>query len=458
MSEVSQLQHVRRTTPMGVRVLLLDTGSILGPQEVAMLQALQSRSNKGIEEHLEILAQKGPQKFMATYYVQYGHKSIGDCGSITLFIEGGTMLVAKALQDWELYNGQEGSTRYMDFQNQPFRNILDWELGELILSGWRTFYSFATPLIEEDLIRRYPRNEGEDEKTYEKAIKARAFDIVRGFLPAGAQTNFSWHTTLRQAADLLMRLRHHPLEEVRQVADAIEEALIEKYSSSFGQKRYEETEAFNREWMRNWYLQWSTDGKHYPDFRCNLGQFKRHLLSGYKNLLLNRPAKTEIPKELAECGNMQSDFMLDFASFRDIQRHRAVHQRMPLLTDRFGFEPWYLGELPEVVAKKALTLLEEQKVRIQLMRSTWAEENLLQYYQPMGYKIPNRITGSLPSWVYLIELRGTRFVHPTLRQRALKQGEFLKEELGHTGLRLHIDPDPDRFDIRRGQHDIVVKD
>lgn len=458
MSQFSNLQHVRRTTPMGVRILLLDTGAIISPEAEAMLQALQSRSNKGIEEHLEVLAKKGSQGFISTYYVNYGHKSIGDCGSITLFIEGGSMLVAKALQDWELYNGQEGSTRFMDFQFQPFRNILGSELGNKMLEEWRRFYVFATPLIESDLTRRFPRKEGEDEKTYEKAIKARAFDIVRGFLPAGAATNFSWHTTLRQAADLLMRLRHHPLEEVREVADAIEDALNEKYPSSFGHKRYPETEDFNREWMRRWYLEWSTDKVRYPNFRGSLGQFKPHLLTKYRDLLRMRPPKTELPKELAECGNICTDFDLDFASFRDVQRHRAVHQRMPLLTDRFGFEPWYLGELPHEVTPLAIEVLELQKERLRELLNAGEDENLVQYYQPMGYRIPNRITGSLPSMVYLVELRATRFVHPTLRARALQSGEFLKKELGFTGLKIHIDPDPDRFDIRRGQHDIVIKE
>jgi len=40
-----------------------------------------------------------------------------------------------------------------------------------------------------------------NQNIYDKAIAARAFDILRGFLPAGATTNIAWHTNLRQAAD-----------------------------------------------------------------------------------------------------------------------------------------------------------------------------------------------------------------------------------------------------------------
>jgi len=73
---------------------------------------------------LEVLAEKGADNFMSKFYVGYGHKSIGDCGSITLFIEGVSMLGAKAIQDTKLYNGQEASTRYIDFSKQPILNPL----------------------------------------------------------------------------------------------------------------------------------------------------------------------------------------------------------------------------------------------------------------------------------------------------------------------------------------------
>jgi hypothetical protein len=57
------------------------------PEVIAMLQALYSRSPKSVKEHLNVVGKKGPEGFMSTYYVEYGHKSIGDCGTTTLFIE-----------------------------------------------------------------------------------------------------------------------------------------------------------------------------------------------------------------------------------------------------------------------------------------------------------------------------------------------------------------------------------
>ena len=69
------------------------------PEDLAMLQALYSRSPASVVSHLDKLKQSGSGKFMDQYYVGYGHASIGDCGATTLFIEQVSMLVAKAVQD-----------------------------------------------------------------------------------------------------------------------------------------------------------------------------------------------------------------------------------------------------------------------------------------------------------------------------------------------------------------------
>ena len=57
--------------------------------------------------------------------------------------------------------------------------------------------------------------------------------------------------------------------------------------------------------------------------------------------------------------------------------------------------------------------------------------------------------------MYMVELRATRFVHPTLRVRAAQLAASLEELYGKEGLVIHLDPDADRFDVKRGEHDIV---
>ncbi|MBP9749969.1 MAG: FAD-dependent thymidylate synthase [Candidatus Pacebacteria bacterium] len=447
-STIANLQHATRTLKDGAVVLVLNTGALINPEAEAMLQALHSRSTGGIRAHLEVLIEKGAEHFMGTFYVGYGHKSIGDCGDVTVFVEGVSMLVAKAIQDWRLYAGQESSTRYVDFGAQAFKNPVGTPEGEALQERWRAFYLTGLPVMRDSLTVRYPKAPEEKEGVYQKAIAARAFDTMRAFLPAGATTNLAWHMNLRQFADELTLLRHHPLVEVREVALAVEDALLEAFPSSFTSKRYEATEAYSTSLMRSHYY----DDLSAEPFVMTRNDIDRVQLEEYREALISRPPKTELPRHIAECGTMQFRFLLDFGSWRDIQRQRSVVQRMPLLTTRHGFHPWYLGELPEALRTQAEDLITLQETSLTTLATT---PEVAQYYLPMGYMTANRLTGDLHALTYIVELRTTRFVHPTLRERAQQMATVLLREFGPSGLTLHLDAEPDRFDVRRGEHDIV---
>ena len=99
--EISEKHSVENLSNGGF-VLVLNTEAKIDGQAEAMLQALHSRSTGGIQSHLKVLEEKGAENFMDQFYVGYGHKSIGDCGSATVFVEGVSMLAAKAIQHWRL--------------------------------------------------------------------------------------------------------------------------------------------------------------------------------------------------------------------------------------------------------------------------------------------------------------------------------------------------------------------
>ncbi|MDO8231883.1 MAG: FAD-dependent thymidylate synthase [bacterium] len=461
---VLELRHVTRELTGGGFVLILNTGAVIDAEAEAMLQALHSRSVGGIRAHLKTLAEKGPERFMKNFYVGYGHKSIGDCGTGTIFIEGVSMLVAKAIQDWLLYSGQEASTRYIDFLMQKFIDLFGLPGSMEILEEWRSFYASSQNPLREHLRECFPRNQEEDVNVYEKAINARSFDILRGFLPAGATTNLSWHTNLRQAADHIAFLRCHPLREVHVVAEAMESALQEAFPSSFGHKRYEATEKYHTMWMREEYYFSGT--KHHdvcPPNKVGAVHKKTVLtrnsidinrLEEYKDFLVARPEKTELPKQMAECGAMQFEFLIDFGSFRDIQRHRSVIQRMPLLSSSFGVHSWYFESLPDKLRQEAEKLVRRQLAAI----DTLPQDRLgRQYYLPMGMCVPCRLTGDLPALVYVVERRAQRDVHPTLHEVALEMADDLLTQFGPFGLTLNVDREKGRFDVKRGLQDIVQK-
>jgi thymidylate synthase ThyX len=455
MSTIEELQHHTTRLKGGGKIVVLDSGAVLTAEMTAMLQALHSRSVAGIDGHLEVLAERGPEKFMSTYYVQYGHKSIGDCGVGIVFIEGISMLAAKAIQDSKLYNGQEASTRYIDFAKQPFIDPVGNDASQTLLESWRKFYLKAVAEMKSVLPERYPMDAGEKERSYQKAIEARAFDITRGFLPAGASTNIAWTTTLRQFDDRILQLRHHPLAEVREIADKLEDAMIAVYPSSFNheKKRYEETEKYTRAAAAHYYYHDSNS----PELSLVRDGVDHAaiLANGDNELLVNRPPKTELPKWFGAYGEATFAFTLDFGSFRDIQRHRAVTQRMPLLTADIGFHDWYLDELTDSLRSEAITLIAELTGAAEKLVDDVA---LRQYYLPMGLKISNYLSGDLPALLYLVELRATSLVHPTLAVQAANMAAALKATYKDIGIQIHLSSEPGRFDVKRGEADIIKKD
>lgn len=423
------------------------------PQDMAMMQALYSRSAASVTEHVEKVKQSGSGKFMERYYVGYGHASIADCGSTTVFIEGVSMLVAKAIQDWPLYSGQETSSRYIDMSKQeivdPLAGTSAGKASKAILAKWMKFYTENQAAVEAHLRVKYPRKDGEDEKVYDRAIKARIFDILRGFLPAGVTTQLSWHTNLRQAHDKLVLLRYHPLEEVRTVAEQIHRQLVEKYPQSFGHMQYAQQEMY-RAYIAKEHT-FVSEKKYAGDFTARTN-IKSADLAKYQKLTSKRPIKTGLPVFLADLGNVTFEFLLDFGSFRDIQRHRNGTCRMPLLTTKFGFQKWYLDQLPADVAKKAQALIKEQVAAIKKLK---APKEVLQYYVAMGFNVPCKVTYGLPAAVYTMELRSGKLVHPTLRVVAHKMYKAMKKMFPK--LVLHPDLDSDDWDIRRGMQDIKEK-
>ncbi len=450
--ELKNLQHVTKKidgTKNG-EVIVLNTGATITSEAEAMLQALHSRSTGGLKHHLKILEERGAEKFMSSFYVGYGHKSIGDCGSITIFVEGVSMLAAKAIQQQKLYSGQEASTRYIDFSKQDFIDSTNTELGNEILEIQRKFYLSALEPTITKLKIDYPIQGDEKESVYNKAINARAFDITRGFLPAGASTNLAWHSNLRQISDHLLFLRHHPLQEVRNIAQAIEQAVLEYTPSSFTTKRYEKTEEYQKEIAKSYYYHNSKA----PRFKIG-NILNKSMIKLYKPLLDNRPLKTEMPQHLSFIGDVICEFNLDFGSFRDLQRHRALDQRMPLLTQQLGFNGWYMRELPDEIKDKALQHLKDLYLKIkELKQKHKVSDEELQYFIPMGYNISNMIRGNVVAMSYMAELRATRFVHPTLRIIAKNIGLYMNNELG---IKIHFDDESDRFDVKRGEHDIELK-
>jgi thymidylate synthase ThyX len=419
------------------------------PEDIAMMQALYSRSGQSVLEHVKKVQETGSGKFMEKFYVGYGHQSIADCGSTTIFIENLSILADKAIQDWPLYSGQETSTRYIDMSKRDIIDPANTPESKAILDNWMNFYTNKQEELKEYIKNKYPKKEEEKQEIYEKTVAAKAFDVMRGFLPAGITTQLSWHTNLRQAWDKLAWLQHHPLAEIRNIAKQIITSLQTKYPHSFCHPIYEDQEKYRQETAAK-YNYYDPSGKIEGfSFKTTI---KNSELEQYEDLISTRPPKIGLPIFLAELGQIQFDFMLDFGSFRDIQRHRNGVCRMPLLTAKHGFNNWYLEQLPESIRTEAEELIANQIKTINGLNINDLEK---QYYLAVGFNIPCRTTYALPAAVYVAELRSGKPVHPSLRQVAHQMCQSIQNEFPK--LKLHCDLEPSDWDIKRGEQDIIKK-
>ncbi len=429
----------------------------LHPEDNAMVQAMCSRSPADFEEHIDKVEEVGSGNFMDQFYVGYNHASIGDCGSTTIFIKGVSMLMAKAVQDNPLYSGQESSTRYMDFSKVQFETPGIRLESHFIQHTWMGFYHRAFPELLNHFREQFPRKADETEKWYENALRARTFDVLRAFIPAGAHTNLTWHTNLRQARDKLRLLLVHPETRTAEMAAEILSQLNTKYPhSGFAFDMSEEEWVWRREVAKKYtYLNEGTGIRHLRSGQVDvsLSNFSWPHDRTLLDLLGRRPRHVLMPGVLAKYGTITSQFELDFGSFRDLQRHRNGFIQMPLLTTDWGFHPWYLQQMPAKMRAAAEDLIQAQIKRITILPVSPVEK---QSYIAMGFKVPCLVTQTLPAFAYRVELRSSKSVHPTLRHVAQAEAVLFMELTNHE-ISLHVDMSDDIWDTRRGTQTIEAR-
>lgn len=450
----------------------------LNPEDLAMLQALYSRSAESVDVHIEKVRASGSGNFMSKFYVGYGHKSIADCGSTTMFIEGVSLLAAKAIQDTPLYSGQETSTRYIDMSKQTIIDPVGTPESRAILDDWMTFYTTNQDRVATHVREMHPMRPDEDPALFERACKARAFDILRGFLPAGITTQLSWHSNLRQAGDHLTRLANHPLVEVRWIARGLRHHLGNRYTSSgmgmslpmVSGESADTASATRAAWERAIGDYTYSNGPSEALLRSGLGMVGRINgrswivyiddptmadLGGYHELVKTRPRGCVLPHFLSERARLNFEFLLDFGSFRDLQRHRNGVVRMPLLTTSCGFESWYLEQLTGTdLHKQAVDLILRQSKRIAALPCEAVEK---QNYIALGFRVDANVTFGLPAAVYVMELRSSKTVHPTLRRKVHQMIGLFQSIWKPADFALYVDMDPDDWSIRRGAQTIAER-
>lgn len=224
--DLHRIRYHNPLPPSKPRVL---TVAPIPPEKCAYALARYSRSPDSIADSLEWVRTHDSQKFLESFYFQYGHASIADLGHVVLCFEGVSELAATEIEDEQLWDGQARSSRYQEFGASGFVTPPGLEGADL-----ETYTQSARNLLESykqihaemigHLSDRLPRPDAMKPDVYARNIAARAFDVARYLLFLGIPTGVGQVTSIRTLEKQIRRLKVSPYPELREIAEEIAEA------------------------------------------------------------------------------------------------------------------------------------------------------------------------------------------------------------------------------------------
>ncbi|MCZ6474107.1 MAG: FAD-dependent thymidylate synthase [SAR324 cluster bacterium] len=452
---------------LGLRELLLKEFIEAPDAELAAIEG-GTRGGQGAAVARESqLAVERAQDFYDRILDGYGDDSIGELGGAHLAIENVSMIATKVLQDARIGGSPlEKSTRYVSFAEKQEGDFLFYKEPRLMASPHRDAYLEINRALFEtyrDLIppmmafieSETPRSTGVSQGAYNRSVRARALDALRGLLPASTVTNMGIFGNGRFFESLLVKLRLATLAELRELAEAMGGELG-KIIPSFIRRA-------------------STEHHHFEGFR----EFDAAQQSALSNLVQSIPAgdppkepnavdlvehdphaearvlaalafpETELPlaqlrewaagmpeaaraaifEDLADLrGNRRHkppralemvyytfDLLGDFGMYRDMHRHRMLTQSRQLLSTRWGYE---MSE--ELRAAGLAGPFEKMMDRAAAVHESISADypSEAQYVVPMAYRIRWFMRINLRALMWLVELRSSPQGHPAYRSMA----------------------------------------
>src|ERR1700691_4476773 len=211
------------------------------PEIQAYAMAKYSRSALSMKESLKEISQQKAEKFLNTFYFQYGHRSIADLAHVALAIERLSILAAIAVADEQRWDGQERSTRYQDFKksgyftpdfgdDQQARALYRETIENLFVE-----YESLSERTFRHLLGITPKPGEMKQEAYERTLKARAFDISRYLLPLSTNTSLGEIVNARTLETQVSRLLSHTHKEVRSLGELLRRAAVSPaYNANHG--------------------------------------------------------------------------------------------------------------------------------------------------------------------------------------------------------------------------------
>lgn len=163
-------------------------------------------------------------------FLEYGDDSVAQLGGVHLACEQASNLLTKILEWGRLMSYLEQSTRYISYdarlggRYRYYRDpdVLASPLGARYVGDMdRLFDAYAdlVPKLSEHLREVTPKDPDDSDFVYRQAIRAKAFDAVRGILPAASLSNVGIYGSGQGYEQLLVRMRASQLPEAVDYSD-----------------------------------------------------------------------------------------------------------------------------------------------------------------------------------------------------------------------------------------------
>ncbi|MCU1358072.1 MAG: putative thymidylate synthase, partial [Acidimicrobiales bacterium] len=151
-------------------------------------------------------------------FFEYGDDSVAQLGGVHLACEQASNLLTKVLEWGRLMSYLEQSTRYIAYDARIggryrfYRDpgILGSPLGTRFVGEMdRLFDTYAEllPVLTDFFREQFPKDETDSDFVYRQAVRAKAFDSLRGILPAASLSNVGIYGTGQAYEALLLRMR-----------------------------------------------------------------------------------------------------------------------------------------------------------------------------------------------------------------------------------------------------------
>jgi len=415
-------------------------------------------------------------------FVGYGDDSIAQVGGAHVACEWVSNILTKLLQRGRLAAYLEQSTRYIPYDKPlpegGYRYFREEALGPefgAAMDEIFAIYSRALGQVERWAAERWPRGEGEPEGPWQRSIRAKALDLLRGLLPAATLSHVGIYASGQAYEQLLLRLMGSPLPEAREYGGMILAELKQVMPSfvsrvdrpdrggewiGYLEQRRESAER----WVARLGLDRRDAGEDAPSVELvHVDGSEDDLLAAclFESAsvpeteilarvdVLDRSERAELLAAMAgerrnrrhrpgrgfEALRYRFEIVSDYGAFRDLQRHRMLTCQWQRLGPDLG------AGIPEEVREAGVG--EEFERALELSRAEYerlAAAGLREqapYALSLAYRIRYTLDLNAREAMHLIELRSGREGHPTYR--AVAQAMHERIAAIHPGVAASMD-------------------